>query len=233
MTRSSSRRPATRARSSGWLLAFVGRVGRRANPDPGPSSALFAADRESRGRSFRKRQRACTGPERAFRTRCWRIRSLAGSIIGTLESRFRSYMPEWRQCDDNVEKLGNERRQKPDFGYAGQILPTRCHRTIRYSRRTHRKVGFFAEPLSAFFLRPARCLKNCDRDKKSSFFNSIRQFRSFRNTRRLTASAVIRNWNQRFTLIANFAILIRPRWAPVHSSDGGARLRWRSTLRFE
>jgi hypothetical protein len=45
------------------------------------------------------------------------------------------------------------------------------------------------------------------------------------------ASAVIRNWNSAFHPNCKFhKYSLDPRWAPVHSSDGGARLRWRSTL---
>src|ERR1700730_7500917 len=39
---------------------------------------------------------------------------------------------------------------------------------IRYGRRTQKSLPF-CRPLSAFFLKPACCLKNCDRGKKSSF----------------------------------------------------------------
>src|SRR5208283_665608 len=58
--------------------------------------------------------------------------------------------------------------RKPDFGYAGQILPHVAIANSLQSPHTE-KLAFLPNPLSAFFIKPACCLKNCDRDKKSSF----------------------------------------------------------------
>src|SRR5208283_6162045 len=58
--------------------------------------------------------------------------------------------------------------RKPDFGYAGQILPHVAIANSLQSPHTE-KLAFLPNPLSAFYLKPACCLKNCDRDKKSSF----------------------------------------------------------------
>jgi len=57
--------------------------------------------------------------------------------------------------------------RKSEFGHAGQIAP-RDRRQFA-TAAAQRKVSRSAEARSAFFLKPACCLRNCDRGKKSSF----------------------------------------------------------------
>jgi hypothetical protein len=74
--------------------------------------------------------------------------------------------------------------RKPDFDHAGPIAP---HVAITNSLRASHteKLAFLPAPLSAFFLKPACCLKNCDRSKKSSFSTvSAQSGRNQQDTRR-------------------------------------------------
>jgi hypothetical protein len=57
--------------------------------------------------------------------------------------------------------------RKSEFGHAGQIAP-RDRRQFA-TAAAQRKVSLSAEARSACFLKPACCLRNCDRGKKSSF----------------------------------------------------------------
>jgi hypothetical protein len=61
--------------------------------------------------------------------------------------------------------------RKPDFGHAGPIAPRVAITNSLRSPHTE-KLAFLPKTLSAFFLKPACCLKNCDRGKKSSFSTS-------------------------------------------------------------
>ena len=62
----------------------------------------------------------------------------------------------------------NEGRQKIGVWSCRADSATRCHRQFARAA-AHRKVSLSAETRSAFFLKPACCLRNCDRGKKSSF----------------------------------------------------------------
>src|SRR5208337_4727016 len=75
----------------------------------------------------------------------------------------------------------NERRQKTRLWLCRADIATRCHRQFA-TVAAHRKVSFSAETLSAFFLKPACCLKNCDRDKKSSFSTASTPLQTFELT---------------------------------------------------
>jgi hypothetical protein len=63
--------------------------------------------------------------------------------------------------------------KKPDFGHAGQIAPRAA--ITNSLRSPHKgKLAFLPKTLSAFFLKPTCCLKNCDRgDKLSSSTVSV------------------------------------------------------------
>ena len=62
----------------------------------------------------------------------------------------------------------NKGRQKIGVWSCRADSATRCHRQFARAA-AHRKVSLSAETRSAFFLKPACCLRNCDRGKKSSF----------------------------------------------------------------
>src|SRR4029077_18275702 len=70
----------------------------------------------------------------------------------------------------------NKRRQKTRLWSCRADSATRCHHQFA-TGVAHRKVSLSVGPLSAFFLRPACCLKNCDRGKKIEFFNGIHPLR--------------------------------------------------------
>jgi hypothetical protein len=58
--------------------------------------------------------------------------------------------------------------RNPDFGHAGQIAP--CVDIANLLQSPHiEESAFLPNTLSAFFLKPACCLKNCDLDKKLRF----------------------------------------------------------------
>jgi hypothetical protein len=68
----------------------------------------------------------------------------------------------------SLKKSEKERNQKTRLWSCRADNATHCHHQFA-AVAVHRKVSLSAETLSAFFLKPACCLKNCDRGKKSSF----------------------------------------------------------------